>query len=350
MPRSMALPTSSPARAAPTLGEFAQRVAIVLLIGALAYAVWRLAALALLLFAAVLFAIALRSGARWIAGHAPIGITAALGLVVIAVVAALGGSLWFFGAVAAGQLDELARQVPAGLRVLIGQIEATEYGHYAIAQLRIAGIAGASGWIARTVSTLAQALVLGLGSVVLTFCASVYLAAQPDRYRQMCLRVLPAALRPRVALLFARSIAVLRQWMAGQVLVMLLIGVASELGLWALGIEAALALGMVGGLLTFIPYVGAILAAVPATLIALTQSPAHAAVVLAMYGAIHFVEGNFVTPLVQSQASALPPVLALLGTVGITVLFGASAVLLAAPLTLLVLVAIDVLWVEAALA
>ena len=68
--------------------------------------------------------------------------------------------------------------------------------------------------------------------------------------------------------------------------------------------------------------------------------------VILMYIGVHFVEGNFITPLVQAEVTALPPVLALLATIGVTMLFGPVAVLLAAPLTLFAMVVIKVLWVE----
>jgi predicted PurR-regulated permease PerM len=329
-----------------SLGEFAKRVAVVALIGILTYAVWRLADLVLLLFASTLFAIGLRAGATFMARRLHIRLPFALALVMVGLLAALGAALWFFGTVAAGQMGELARQIPVGAQLLLGKIQSTPFGRFALEQAKSAGVAGATGWVASLASTMAQGLVLGLGYVVLTFFASVYLAAQPDLYRQMCLRVLPPIWQPRVRTLFARTVDVLRHWMAGQFVVMVVIGVLSGLGLWALGIEAAFALGLVGGLLTFIPYVGAILAAVPATLVALTQGPTQAGVVLLMYMAVHFIEGNFITPLVQAEATALPPVLALLSTVGFSMLFGPSAVLLAAPLTLFLIVMIEVLWVE----
>jgi len=333
-------------RGALSLGDFAKRVAVVVLIGASTYAVWRLADLVLLLFASTLFAIGLRAGAKFLARHLHIRLPFALGLVLVGLLAAMGAALWFFGTVAAGQMGELARQIPVGAQLLLGKIQSAPFGRFALEQAKSAGAAGATGWVASLVSTVAQDLVLGLGYVVLTFFASVYLAAQPDLYRQMCLRVLPPIWRPRAITLFARTVAILRHWMAGQFVVMVVIGILSGLGLWALGIEAAFALGLVGGLLTFIPYVGAILAAVPATLVALTQGPMQAGMVLLMYMAVHFVEGNFITPLVQAEATELPPVLAWLGTVGFSVLFGPTAVLLAAPLTLFVIVVIEVLWVE----
>lgn len=94
---------------------------------------------------------------------------------------------------------------------------------------------------------------------------------------------------------------------------------------------------------------GAILAAVPATLVAFTQSPGAAASVVLMYVAVHFIEGNFITPMVQAEATSLPPVLAILSTVAFGLLFGPVGVLLAAPLTLLLMVAVDLLYVQQAL-
>ena len=127
---------------------------------------------------------------------------------------------------------------------------------------------------------------------------------------------------------------------------MAVIGTLSGVGLWALGIEAAFALGLAGGLLCFIPYVGAVLAAVPAILVAQAQGPIYAFSVVLMYVGVHFVEGNFITPLVQAEATALPPVLSLVSIVAFSVLIGPSAVLVAAPLTLFLIVMVDVLYVE----
>ena len=78
----------------------------------------------------------------------------------------------------------------------------------------------------------------------------------------------------------------------------------------------------------------------------MTQSPGAAVSVVLMYAAVHFVEGNFITPLVQAEATSLPPVLAILSTVAFSVLFGPAGVLLAAPLTLLLMVAVDLLYVQ----
>jgi predicted PurR-regulated permease PerM len=336
-------------RVDPTLGSFAGRVLIVLLLGALALAAWRLTDLLLLLFTAVLMAVGLRAAARSLTQATGIGNAAGLGVVVVLFVATLGLALWFFGSVVADQLDEVAQQVPAGLRMLLERLQAHPYGRYALEQARGISAAGATAWMASALAALGGALARGLGYAMLTFFMAIYLAAQPELYRRLCVRLTPPVYRPRTEQLFDDTADVLRRWLIGQLVVMLTIGILSGIGLWALGIEAAFALGVVGGLLTFIPYVGAVLAAVPATLVALTQGPVQALSVVLMYMGVHFIEGNFITPLVQAEATALPPVLALLSTVAFSVLFGPSAVLLAAPLTLFLMVAVEVLYVEQAL-
>ncbi|WP_353230531.1 AI-2E family transporter [Novosphingobium sp.] len=328
------------------LGEFAQRVLVVVVIGAVAIALWRLADLVLLFFGVVLFAIGLRAGATFIAARTRVGVSVALVVVVIALIAAFAGAMWFFGSVAARQMNDVALQAPAGLKVLIGRLQEHPYGRYALEQLRGAGATNGAGWAASLLSTIGQGLALGAGYAVVTFFASIYLAAQPELYRRMGLKLLPPSCRDRANRVFDQTRLILRSWLAGQFVVMLVIGILSGIGLWLLGIEAAFALGLVGGLLAFIPYAGPILAAIPAVLVALTQGPSQAGMVILMYFGVHFIEGNFVTPLVQAEVTALPPVLALLATIGVTMLFGPAAVLLAAPLTLFAMVVVRVLWVE----
>jgi len=331
------------------LADFTKRVLVILLIGTLALAVWRAIDLAILLFAAILMAVGLRAVASVLVRATGIGAEAGLACVVVLFVAAFALALWFFGTIAAGQLDELAAQIPAGLRMLVDWLEAHPYGRYVLVQVRDTGTAGATGWVASVLGIVMRSLMRGVGYAILTFVVAIYLAAQPQRYRRMCLRLIPWRYQSRAERLFDETANILRRWLLGQVVVMTTIGILSGIGLWVLGIEAAFALGLVGGLLTFIPFVGAVLAAVPATLVALTQGPVQALSVVLMYIGIHFVEGNFITPLVQAEATALPPALSLLSIAAVSILFGAMAVPLAAPLTLFLMIAVDVLYAAPAI-
>ena len=259
-----------------------------------------------------------------------------------------GLAIAFFGAVIAGQINDLVKEVPKGFQIAMERVQANAFGRYALEQAKGFDVAGQTGWIARTFALIART-VEGVAYAALIIFVSIYLAAEPERYRRLCLRLLPPERQPAVSRVFDATGKVLQRWLLGQLVVMIIIGVLSGIGLWLLGIEAAIALGLVGGFLCFIPYVGAVLAAVPATLVALTQGPSYALSVIAMYAIVPFVEGNFITPLVQAETTALPPVLSMLSVVAFGILLGPSSVLIAAPLTLFLIVAVEVLYVEDAL-
>ncbi len=328
------------------LGAFAARLLVSLVFVAAAAALWRLTNILVVLFGAILLAIALCAAARLVARWTGMRKALALAAVVVVGIAAFGAVLWGFGLVVAAQVDDVLLTAQAGLRLLIDRLAANAYARQALDQLRGANIAGVTGWATALVATTIGSIARGLGYGVVALFVAIYLAAQPDRYRKLCLRLVPPNHRATIARLFDKTGHILQRWLLGQMVVMVTIGVLSGIGLWLLGIEAAFALGLMGGLLCFIPFVGAILAAVPATLVALTQSPTDAAIVILMYVGVHFVEGNFITPLVQAEATALPPVLAILSTIAFSLLFGPAGVLLAAPLTLLFLTTVQVLYVE----
>ena len=96
----------------------------------------------------------------------------------------------------------------------------------------------------------------------------------------------------------------------------------------------------------FIPYVGPILASAPGILMAATQGPLLALYTAALFGAVHFVEGNFITPFVQAEVVALPAVLTLFATLVFGVLLGPVGVLLAAPLTVVILIMVNAFYLE----
>ncbi len=329
-----------------SLGTFAGRLLVILVMGALAVAVWQLSDILVLLFGAVLLAIGLCAAANLLARSAGMCRGFALTGVVVAALCVFGAALWVFGSTIAAQMNAVIQAAPNGFKLFMLWVNDNPYGRQILEQVRGANITGATGWATSMVTTVGGLITRGFGYAVVALFVAIYLAAQPERYRHLCLRLVPPAHRPTAQHLLVSTGLVLQRWLAGQCVVMVTIGVLSGLGLWLMGVKAAFALGLMGGLLCFIPFVGAILAAVPATLVALTQGPVYAASVVCMYVAVHFVEGNFITPMVQAEATAFPPVLAILSTVAFSVLFGPLGVLLAAPLTLLLMATVEILYVQ----
>jgi predicted PurR-regulated permease PerM len=105
-------------------------------------------------------------------------------------------------------------------------------------------------------------------------------------------------------------------------------------------------LGLLAGLLEFIPNIGPILAAVPAILLALLQSPTLALYVLLLYVGIQMAEGYVIYPLIQERAVSLPPALVLGGQILLGVLAGFIGLLVATPLLVCLMVLIQKLYVE----
>lgn len=328
------------------LGEFARRVALVLLMVALALALWRLAGFLLILFGGVLLAIGLRGLTRLIRRLARIGDVAALCIAVGSVAALTSLALWLFGSIIAGQFDELKRQVPAGLSQLNGLVETNRFARFAIEQARELDVAGITGKAALLLAETARSLAAGIGYALIMMLVAIYIAAQPGLYRSLLLRVVAPAHRARIGHLFDRVERLLRRWLIGQAIVMASIGVLSSIGLWLLGIDAALALGLLSGLMSFVPYVGTVLSVVPAALVALNHGPLYVLWVLLLYGGVHLVEGDVITPLVQAEATALPPVVSLVSIIVFGALFGAAGILLAAPLSLFFSALISTLYLE----
>ena len=332
-----------------SLGGFTGRLLVVVLVVALAAAVWQLSQIVMMLFGASLLAIGLCAAAKRVSKLTRTPTAYALAFVIFVGLMAFISALWLFGSVVADQISYVIQEVPAGFRLSMDWLQGNSFGRLVLDQAQQANMMDVTGWATSLASSAMGGITRGIGYAILTLFIAIYLAAQPNWYRHFCLRLVPPARRVIVDHLFDVVGNVLRRWLIGQLIVMGAIGCLTGIGLYFLGINAAFALGLMGGLLCFIPYVGAILAAVPATLVALAQGPVYAASVILMYAAIHFVEGNVITPLVQAKATELPPVLAIVSTFAFSLIFGTFGVLLAAPLTLLFLTVVELLYVQGGL-
>jgi predicted PurR-regulated permease PerM len=127
---------------------------------------------------------------------------------------------------------------------------------------------------------------------------------------------------------------------------MMLVFVLTGLGLWAIGVPAALALALLAALAEFVPLVGPVVSAIPALLIALSDSWQTALGTLLLYVAIQQIESNLIMPLVQRRVVSIPPAVTLFAVVAFGLLFGSLGVLFATPLAVVVFVAVKKLWVR----
>jgi predicted PurR-regulated permease PerM len=185
-----------------------------------------------------------------------------------------------------------------------------------------------------------------LEAVILTVAAGVYIALQPALYRRGAAQLFPSKRRPLVEETIDDIGRGLRLWLLGQAIQMCLIGVLSAIAVWLIGLPSPLALGAIAGLAEFIPYLGPVMASIPAILVAMTSGYDAALWTIVAYIVIHQIEGNVIVPMVQRRLVFIPPAVLLLSIVAVTEIYGAIGIIFAAPITVIAFVAVKKLYVR----
>jgi predicted PurR-regulated permease PerM len=185
-----------------------------------------------------------------------------------------------------------------------------------------------------------------IGGLILVLFIALYIAINPELYRKGMLHLIPHDARPRAEELTSTLGATLRQWLIARLIAMVVIGVITGVGLALLQVRGAVALGVLAGLLEFVPFFGPIAAAIPAIGIALVDSPEKALWVTILYLLIQQLEGNVVTPLLLKSRLDIPPVLTVLTVAALGVVFGVIGMLIAEPLLAVALVVTKMLYVQ----
>jgi predicted PurR-regulated permease PerM len=321
---------------------FVRRTLIVIGLAALAFLLWQLRNLLLMLFGAVVVATVFRALADRIrkTTHCPEGVSVTIAIVlVLGTVAAIG---LLFGNHIAQQVHALRETLPVAWQSFEQRVGDLGLGD----QLRelAEGVRRSSGSFAN-LSAAVMSIGNGIAELLIVLFGGMYLAAQPRVYKSGAIKLVPAGKRALIAEAMDESETALRLWLRGQLIAMIAVGLLVGIGLSLLGMPSALVLGLAAGTLEFIPFLGPLLAAVPAVLLALAVSPDLALWVVLLYTAVQQFEGYLLTPLVQQYAVDLPGVVLLFSLLGFGILFGTLGVILAAPLTVVTYVLVKRLYV-----
>lgn len=321
-------------------------VGIAALVAGLVLVVVYAADVMLMSFAAILFAVFLRSLAEQTARYTGLQASRALAVVVLALAAFMVAAGWLLAPDVAEQFVELRQQVPRALQQARDALERQEWAQPLLQHAGDAAARMPGGEVLSPIAGFFSSTLGALVSLVVVLFLGLYLAADPRLYIDGLVRLFPRHKRRRTAEVLAEVGHTLRWWLMGQAISMTFIGATTTVGLWLMGVPLALLLGLISGLLTFVPNIGPIMAAVPVALMALTVSPVHVLYVVGFYAAIQLFEGYVLTPLVQQQMVSLPPALLLLAQVLMGVLMGVAGLALAAPLVAALLVLVRRLYVE----
>jgi predicted PurR-regulated permease PerM len=319
-------------------GEFLRYALVFVGVATLPVLIWYLFDAVLIAVGAVILATLLRLVAepfmRWLSLPQALALTLA-GLVIVVAIAGAG---FLFGTRVSGEMHEVIQRAGSAEQMIRSSIEKSGIGQTLVQ----AGGSGVTGFLTRFLA-LGTEFVAG---IVVLLISGIYLAAQPQVYRQGLVQLFPPRLHHRIGETLDDMAVGLRLWLIGQLIQMLLVAVLSALAAWLIGLPAALALGLIAGLAEFIPYLGPIIAAVPAVLVAFTKSFDAVLWTVLAYIIIHQTEGNLIVPLVQRRLVFIPPALMLLAIVAISFLFGGMATVFAAPITVLLFIAVKKIYVR----
>ncbi|WP_296947121.1 AI-2E family transporter [uncultured Massilia sp.] len=320
---------------------------IAVLFLALAAAVVLAADALMLVFGCILFAILLYELSAILHRRFGWNRKLALGVVVLLLGAIVGLGGWAMAPQISEQATELAREIPASIERLQQTVHQHPILNRIASELPDAETMTQSlGRMVPNPGLFFSGVLGAIGNVAIILFVGIYFALSPDVYKRGIVKLVPQTRRERAVQVMDTIGDNLARWLVGKTISMLIVGVATAVGLTLLGVPLGLILGIIAGLLDFIPYVGPIMAGVPAVLIALSMGPDAALYVVLLFLGVQTLEGYVLQPLVEARAVALPPALTIVMQLVFGMLLGFAGVALATPLTAVLMVLVNMLYIE----
>lgn len=337
-------PKASEARAGPTditdplIRLEARRAAVWIGIAALfGLAIW-LAQPLLVIFGGVVFAALIEGGARLLERILPVG----RGIrVTIILLLALGFLLWtiqFAGSQIAQQASELPQTIEEQFYKTLGWLgsHGVDVNAGKVQDMAREAIGG-MGQLTRAVG----GIIGGATTLFLIFVLGIYFAIEPQLYRRGIAWMLPADKRSRFEVTAQEMGHSLRRLLFGRVLGMTVEGVATWLMLQIYGVPMAALLGLITGLLAFLPNIGAPISGLLMVMVGFSGGVDMGIFTIIVYLVVQTVDGYVIVPIIARKTVDLPPALVLAAQLIMGALFGILGLALADPL-----VAMLKVWLE----
>ncbi|HEY4506477.1 MAG TPA: AI-2E family transporter [Candidatus Paceibacterota bacterium] len=312
-----------------------------LAIFALAWGLFYLRDVVLILLTAIVIASAIEPMAKWLVKHKIPRVPAVIAIYLIAAIV-IGGVLLLFMPPLVDEVSRLANDLPgyiekyqsgqSGVEVLTtgdvtSRILESQSFSQIIAKVQTV-LSGFSSGIFQTISFIFG----GLLGFVLIIVISFYLAVQERGIENFLRIVIPLKYEKYSISLWRRSQEKIGKWLQGQLVLALIIGVLVFLGLTILGVKYAFLLAVLAAIFELIPIFGPILAAVPAIILGFTDSATLGFMVIGLYVIIQQFENHLIYPLVVTKIVGVPPLLVILALFAGAKLAGFLGLLLAIPI------------------
>ena len=261
---------------------------------------------------------------------------AVAGIVLGAVIALL---VWLVGSQVQSQIGQLITQLSEASRSIEQRVGVPLLGDGGQEM-------GVDWTVLQRIASYGITIIGALGSLVLVIAGGFFLAADPRIYRRGVVKLLPKRHHARAEDALEACGDALRFWLLAELVAMTIVGVLVGLGTWLIGLEAPLALGLFAGVTEFVPIIGPIIGAIPALILSVQHGTMTFVWTLLLFLAVQQLESNIIIPLVQRRAVTIPPALLLFAVFLFGLLFGVLGVIIAAPLTVVLYVAVKKLYLR----
>lgn len=173
------------------------------------------------------------------------------------------------------------------------------------------------------------------------FFLALYLSLEEKGIEKFFLLLTPKEYHAQVLSIATRMQGKVSQWLVGQALLMLIAFAMYYIGLTALHVPYALAIAFFGGIMEILPYIGPVIAAIPAILVGLLVSPVLGISALIFYIIAHQVEAHIIAPQVMKHSAGLNPVALIIAILLGAELAGPLGIILSVPITMMLSVFVD---------
>ncbi|MBV8687092.1 MAG: AI-2E family transporter [Alphaproteobacteria bacterium] len=292
----------------------------------------------LLIFAGIVLASMLDGGTRLLGRVLPIGRGWRLAIVTVSAIAFVAWAFYFAGATLVGQAETLRVAITAQVNRLLawGNALGLVQGGAQIGQLS-SQLMGTLGRLGSAVSSAIGAIT----SLVMILVIGIFIATEPRLYQRGFAWMLPMRRRDGFYATGTRMGFTLRRLMAGRLVGMAVEGVGTWLLLMLGGVPMAALLGIITGLLAFIPNIGAIISGVLIVLAGFSVSTNAGLWAIGVYFVVQNVDGYLVVPYVARRTVDLAPALVLGAQLLFGALFGLMGLMLADPIVAMIKVALE---------
>lgn len=324
--------------------RFVQRVLFCLLAVAGAFLAFKLLALWLLIFGAILIATVLRALAEPLIKYARFPPAVAVLTVFVAVVAFISVTFYLFGRELVDQAAIVSAQMPAAVAAIQAKLQATVVGR--AVQGQIASLGQQASGALSNLPIIASNVAASMAELLVATIAGITLAIQPGRYRDGIVLLFPTKHHDKLRDGMNAAGQALRGWFTAQFIAMVIVGTLIGVLLSVVGLPSAVALGLLAGIAQFVPLVGQVVSTACGLLLASVLGWDKVAWALVVYVVVAQTEANLISPYVQRRINEIPIVLSLFAVIGFAGLLGPLGVLYAMPITVVLYTLVRKVYLE----